>query len=657
MTRQPVPTAAVRGGDFSGFSAILYDPATGKPDGSERTLRDAVEFYDRGGIQNPNLDPLMQPLRLLRRGSPGQAMVLGAVAMLALVLGVLATLNLGQAVHEKIKLQNTADAAAYSLATLEARTFNFIALTNRLQITHYHSAMVMQSYLSHAGFALAYFGSFLDILRGLAYGVDAACRYVPVPFLKTLYCPFVSVLYGASQVLDQIAAVAQQLYAFAVFGLGFLARPVGGLVLGRVGDRIGRRALLTLSIALMGGATLALGLLPTYEKLGVTAAVLLLVLRLIQGLSVGGEYPTSVVLLVEWADPRRRGFMGSWSVFGAIAGILLGSAVAALITAIFSAAEPSVRAFQRLTDAEQPPSSPSLSIPWLPVEIDLHREVGGCGYFEPVLAHIQLGAAVVAPAGFAPAAQDGANLESLAPPDELMGEPGFPGRHAPGVTRGNNGLDDLTDESLRHYPCSSLVGALSDSHRAHRHRAERDPFGEERDRFLGAAQRQRIEERQVVLVGRNREPGRLPHGGVIGQPLQLACQDQIRRKPVELPGPRVRRSIVPAHEGKVVHYVSTPENKHPILPQRLELSGQGDMLAGRTLPVEGELHHRDVGIGIHLPQDRPCPVVEPPRCVRRHTFGTGQLPNPLRQIRRPLRRVLHPVEFLRKAVEIVDRPW
>jgi MHS family proline/betaine transporter-like MFS transporter len=60
--------------------------------------------------------------------------------------------------------------------------------------------------------------------------------------------------------------VAQQLYAFAVFGLGFLARPVGGLVLGRVGDRIGRRALLTLSIALMGGATLALGLLPTTRR-------------------------------------------------------------------------------------------------------------------------------------------------------------------------------------------------------------------------------------------------------------------------------------------------------------------------------------------------------------------------------------------------------
>ncbi|HEY3356969.1 MAG TPA: Tad domain-containing protein [Polyangia bacterium] len=160
----------------------------------------------------------MKPLRLLRRGSSGQAMVLGAVAMLALVLGVLATLNLGQAVHEKIKLQNTADAAAYSLATLEARTFNFIAFTNRLQITHYHTAMVMQSYLSHAGFALAYFGSFLDVLRGLTYGVDAACRYILPPFLKPLYCPFVGMFYAISNALDQLAGVAQQLYDMSYIG-------------------------------------------------------------------------------------------------------------------------------------------------------------------------------------------------------------------------------------------------------------------------------------------------------------------------------------------------------------------------------------------------------------------------------------------------------
>src|SRR5262245_7226396 len=76
---------------------------------------------------------------------------------------------------------------------------------------------------------------------------------------------------------------AQQILAFAVFALGFLARPFGSLVLGRVGDRIGRRALLTLSIALMGGATLVLGLLPTYAQIGIAAPLLLISMRIVQG--------------------------------------------------------------------------------------------------------------------------------------------------------------------------------------------------------------------------------------------------------------------------------------------------------------------------------------------------------------------------------------
>src|SRR5262245_36363780 len=81
------------------------------------------------------------------------------------------------------------------------------------------------------------------------------------------------------QFFPQSSPTAQQLLAFAVFALGFCARPVGSLVLGMVGDRIGRRALLTLSIALMGGATLMIGLLPTYERIGVAAPLLLVLLR------------------------------------------------------------------------------------------------------------------------------------------------------------------------------------------------------------------------------------------------------------------------------------------------------------------------------------------------------------------------------------------
>jgi MFS transporter, MHS family, proline/betaine transporter len=85
------------------------------------------------------------------------------------------------------------------------------------------------------------------------------------------------------QFFPQSSPSAQHLLAFAVFAIGFGARPIGSLVLGRVGDRIGRRALLVLSIAMMGGSTLMLGLLPTYETLGVAAPLLLVTLRLIQG--------------------------------------------------------------------------------------------------------------------------------------------------------------------------------------------------------------------------------------------------------------------------------------------------------------------------------------------------------------------------------------
>jgi MHS family proline/betaine transporter-like MFS transporter len=93
---------------------------------------------------------------------------------------------------------------------------------------------------------------------------------------------------------------------------------------------------LMLSVLAMAIPTFLIGVLPDYAQIGITAAVLMVVLRMIQGLSVGGEYTTSVVLLVEWAEPRRRGFMGSWSVFGAVTGILLGSAAAALINATLS---------------------------------------------------------------------------------------------------------------------------------------------------------------------------------------------------------------------------------------------------------------------------------------------------------------------------------
>lgn len=132
---------------------------------------------------------------------------------------------------------------------------------------------------------------------------------------------------------------AQQFLSFAVFALGFLARPAGSLVLGRIGDRIGRRPLLTLSIALMGGATLVLGLLPTYNQIGLAAPLLLLLMRIIQGFSLGGEFTGSMVYTTEAASPLMRGLVSSSTAAGTTIGFILGSAAAWLVNLLLTPAE------------------------------------------------------------------------------------------------------------------------------------------------------------------------------------------------------------------------------------------------------------------------------------------------------------------------------
>ncbi len=116
-------------------------------------------------------------------------------------------------------------------------------------------------------------------------------------------------------------------FAFAVFWLGFLARPIGSIVLGRIGDRIGRRALLTLSICLMGGSTLAIGLLPSYTQIGFAAPLLLIAMRVIQGFSLGGEFTGSMVYTTELASPMLRGLISSSTAAGTSLGFILGSGV------------------------------------------------------------------------------------------------------------------------------------------------------------------------------------------------------------------------------------------------------------------------------------------------------------------------------------------
>ena len=139
----------------------------------------------------------------------------------------------------------------------------------------------------------------------------------------------------------QSSPAAQQLLAFAVFALGFGARPIGSLVLGAVGDRIGRRALLTLSIALMGGATLLIGLLPTYAQIGVAAPLLLVTLRIVQGFSLGGEFTGSMVYTTEQASPRWRGLISSSTAAGTTLGFILGSASAWVVHASLGAEQAS----------------------------------------------------------------------------------------------------------------------------------------------------------------------------------------------------------------------------------------------------------------------------------------------------------------------------
>jgi MFS transporter, MHS family, shikimate and dehydroshikimate transport protein len=112
------------------------------------------------------------------------------------------------------------------------------------------------------------------------------------------------------------------LLALSTFGVGFVARPVGGVVFAHFGDRIGRKSMLVLSVLLMGGGTFAVGLLPTAATIGVAAPILLVLLRIVQGIGLGGEWGAAAVMAVEHAPPHRRGFFGSWPQVGVPAGML-----------------------------------------------------------------------------------------------------------------------------------------------------------------------------------------------------------------------------------------------------------------------------------------------------------------------------------------------
>lgn len=158
-----------------------------------------------------------------------------------------------------------------------------------------------------AGLA-AFIGTVLEWYDFIIYGTAAAI------VLNKVFFPNSDPLVGT-------------LAAFATYAVGFLARPLGGLLLGYLGDKVGRKSVLVLTLFLMGGATTAIGLLPGYDSIGLWAPALLVLMRLIQGFGAGGEYAGAVVLSVEHAQKGKRGAAGAWAPLGFAAATLLANAV------------------------------------------------------------------------------------------------------------------------------------------------------------------------------------------------------------------------------------------------------------------------------------------------------------------------------------------
>jgi metabolite-proton symporter len=151
-----------------------------------------------------------------------------------------------------------------------------------------------------------------------------------------IYSTGAALIFG-SQFFSPLSPASGTLAAFATLGVGFLARPVGGVVWGHFGDRLGRKGMLVASLLVMGLATVGVGLLPTYAQIGVWAPILLVVLRLLQGLSAGGEWGGAALMAVEHAPAGRRGRYGSFSQIGVPAGLILAQLLFFLMTNVMSA--------------------------------------------------------------------------------------------------------------------------------------------------------------------------------------------------------------------------------------------------------------------------------------------------------------------------------
>lgn len=145
--------------------------------------------------------------------------------------------------------------------------------------------------------------------------------------------------YIAASFFPSADPLSSLLAAYGAFAAGYLARPVGAVIFGHIGDSLGRKTVLKISLTMMGICTFCIGLVPGYDQIGASAGVILVLLRIAQGISIGGEYTGSMVFVAEHAPDDRRGVFTSTCSMGSVFGFLLGSAAAALLSNIFTAAE------------------------------------------------------------------------------------------------------------------------------------------------------------------------------------------------------------------------------------------------------------------------------------------------------------------------------
>ena len=170
-------------------------------------------------------------------------------------------------------------------------------------------------------------------------------RVVLASFIGTTIEWYDFFLYGtaAALVFDRlffpnIDPYAAKMAAFATFAVGFFARPLGGIVFGHYGDKLGRKSMLVTTLMLMGVATILIGLLPTHAQIGVAAPALLVTLRFLQGFGVGGEWGGAVLMAVEHSQTGRRGYHASWVQAGVPVGLLLANAVFMAVSSLDEAA-------------------------------------------------------------------------------------------------------------------------------------------------------------------------------------------------------------------------------------------------------------------------------------------------------------------------------